>query len=138
MQFSTVVSALLISAAAVSAAPATTAATAIQSVQDSAAAALKQLQAAGCNELKCIAALAGSTAACGAAAAQLGADPLQTSAALPLSEATLLASKTPSSYRIIRMFVKNVPWQAKAATKRASVPAKIPQEWLLSQVDLDL
>ncbi|KAL1961808.1 hypothetical protein VTN77DRAFT_1020 [Rasamsonia byssochlamydoides] len=59
-----------------SAAPATNsnAATALQGVNDSAANAMKELQAAGCNVLKCVSALAAESAACGAAAAELGAN----------------------------------------------------------------
>ncbi|KAL1962385.1 hypothetical protein VTN77DRAFT_9724 [Rasamsonia byssochlamydoides] len=37
---------------------------------------LKNLEASGCNTLKCIASLAGNTASCAAAAAELGANPI--------------------------------------------------------------
>lgn len=51
MRFSTVVSALIFSAATVSAAPGSTASAAMQSVNDSANAAMKQLEALGCSYL---------------------------------------------------------------------------------------
>jgi hypothetical protein len=78
-------------AAVAASAPAPNPGTSIQAAQDSAAATMKTLEAAGCNYLsnspenisslktpltfdpECISALAGETAACGAAAAELGA-----------------------------------------------------------------
>jgi hypothetical protein len=97
MHFFTAATALIASTAVVLAAPAPSSnAAAMQSINDSAAATLQQLQANGCNYLsmpdsrsrdafdgnkeltldffptECVAALASETAACGAAAAELG------------------------------------------------------------------
>ncbi|KAH8700943.1 hypothetical protein BGW36DRAFT_425743 [Talaromyces proteolyticus] len=76
MQFSKVVVALITSAVAVSAAPASGKAATMADLKVQAQSTIKALQDDGCDTLKCIASLAGDTAACGAAAAQAGLDPL--------------------------------------------------------------